>query len=84
MKLPKITVKNHYLVAFVASLVVAISLVVAGFILPPRGRIDPTVLTAAGILWLWPTLAAAQQAIKEGRRIKLSKGDLTLSVDENE
>lgn len=78
----KIDMKGHYFIAFAVSLAVAVGLLVSGFCLPPKGQIDPSALTAAGLLWLWPTLALFAKSLDEGRTARLTKGDLSISVDE--
>lgn len=54
---------------------------VGGFFCPPMGEIDGSVLTAAGILFLWPTLATVNRAIEKGSDIHVSKGDLNINID---
>ena len=44
-----INTKNTYLMSFWASIIIAIGLMVTGFFMPPRGKIDGSVLEGAGI-----------------------------------
>lgn len=65
---------------FFISLISSVGLLVAGFIVPPPGVIDPSVLTATGILAFYGVMATVQEAIKKGKSVKVSKGDINLSV----
>lgn len=64
-------------------LLVSVALVVAGFILPPRGQIDPTVLIAVGELIFFdvvlnlPNMIAS---IKDGRSFRIKHNDTELEV----
>lgn len=69
---------------FFISLVSSVGLLVAGFIVPPPGVIDPSVLTATGILAFYGVMATVQEAIKKGKSVKVSKGDINLSVGDKE
>ena len=69
---------------FFVSLVSSVALLVAGFICPPLAEIHPSVLTATGILAFYGVLATVQDAIKRGKSVKVSKGDINLSVGDKE
>ena len=63
----------------------AISLlrIIGGFLLPPMGIIDGSVLTAVGELLMFGVLAqvpALIDAAKNGKSVKISKGDFTAEV----
>lgn len=66
---------------FYLNLVVSILLIVGGFFVPPVGVIDGSVLTAVGLLLMFSVVAKIPEAIKEGRNIKISKGDFTAEID---
>lgn len=71
---------------FVSCLAVSIALIVVGFILPPVGVIDGSVLTAVGELVLFPALAYGFKAIELGMDVKFEKGDTSITIgndDEN-
>lgn len=70
--------------SFFVSLISSVGLLVAGFICPPLAEIHPSVLTATGILVFYGVLATVQDAIKKGKSVKVSKGDINLSVGEKE
>jgi len=57
-----------------------IGLLVASFLVPPRGIIDPSVLKAAALLFAFATLAEAREAIREGLGVKLTHGHTTIEV----
>lgn len=64
-------------------LFVSIALIVGGFFVPPLGIIDGSELTAVGELLMFGVLAQAPKildAVRNGKSIKVSKGDLTISA----
>lgn len=68
---------------FYTTLVLSILLLVVGFLSPPMGVIDSSVLTAVGLLLTFATLAQLPQLLKtitQGRTIRLTKGDMTAEV----
>lgn len=68
---------------FYLTLTISIGLIVGGFFCPPMGIIDGSVLTAVGELLAFATLAQVPQLIesaRNGRSIKLSKGDFSAEV----
>jgi hypothetical protein len=56
---------------------------VASFLLPPQGVIDPSVLTATGILFGFAALAVAGQNLANGKDVKMKKGDLEVTIDDD-
>ena len=60
---------------------VAIVLVIAGFIVPPLGVIDGSVLTALGELLGFALLAELPLIIQKGSDITLSHGQTTITID---
>lgn len=69
---------------FIACLITSIGLVVGGFLVPPLGVIDGSVLKAVGELLIFPTIAYGFRAVEMGIDVKISKGDTTIEVDSNE
>ena len=68
---------------FYLNLAVSILLTVGGFLVPPRGVIDGSVLTAVGELFMFSVLAQVPvilDAARKGRSIKVSKGDFAVDV----
>lgn len=69
---------------FYVCLSMSIILMVSGFLLPPRGVIDPSVLTACGILFGFAALAVAAQNLANGKDIEFKKGDTSLTIGDDE
>lgn len=68
---------------FYTTLIISIMLIVGGFFVPPLGIIDGSVLTAVGLLLMFAVLAQVPgilQAVRDGERIKLNKGDFSAEV----
>jgi len=68
---------------FYLNLGVSIALTVGGFIIPPTGIIDGSVLTAVGLLLMFAVVAQIPHildAVRQGKSIKVSKGDLTFEA----
>ena len=62
---------------------ISLLLIIGGFLLPPMGIIDGSVLTAVGELLMFGVLAqlpAIIDAAKNGKSIKLTKGDSSIEV----
>lgn len=66
---------------FHLNFIVSLVLIVAGFIVPPLGIIDGSVLTAVGLLLLFALIGQIPQMAKAGKNIKLRKGDFSAEVD---
>lgn len=67
-------------IPFWICLIVSISLIVAGFCVPPIGIIDGSVLTAVGILFGFATLAQIPVIIEVAGYVKMTKGDMTIEA----
>ena len=67
---------------FYVCLTVSIILFVMGFITPPPGVIDGSVLTAGGILFGFAALAVVGQNIANGKELTWRKGDMEISVED--
>lgn len=88
-ELKKGTIKNP---VFWISFILCASLIVAGFIVPPTGVIDGSVLKGVGEMFAFPTLWTVAGAIDKGIDAKLTHGNTTLAIgdaagddeDENE
>lgn len=68
---------------FFINLGVSIALIVGGFIIPPTGIIDGSVLTAVGLLLMFAVVAQIPRildAVHQGKSIKVSKGDLSFEA----
>lgn len=68
---------------FYITLAVSIGLIVGGFFVPPLGIIDGSVITSVGLLLMFAVVAQIPdilRTIREGKHIKLSKGDFEVEV----
>ena len=70
--------------AFYANLVISILLIVGGFLVPPVGIIDGSVLTAVGLLLMFSVIEKIPEAIKAGKNIKVQKGDSSVEISSKE
>lgn len=70
-------------VVFWVCLLVSLVLIVLGFVVPPLGLIDPSVLTAVGEVFAFATLGVVADAIKEGYNARVSKGDVSVEIGVN-
>lgn len=68
---------------FWACLIVAIVLIVVGFVLPPKGVIDGSVLTAVGELFGFATLAQIP-ALVGNKNVELKHGQTTLTIKDED
>lgn len=68
--------RGTYVICFFVSVV----LIVGGFLVPPTGIIDGSVLTAVGELLLFPTLLYGFRAIEMGLEVKFQRGDTSIEV----
>lgn len=68
---------------FYITLAVSIGLIVGGFFVPPLGVIDGSVITCVGLLLMFAVVARIPDLLKEvreGKSIKLQKGDFRAEV----
>ena len=75
MKHPKL-----HNVVFIVCLLISAALLVAGFLVPPTGVIDPSVLTAVGELFAFAALSQLPFVIASGKGITLNHGNTSISV----
>lgn len=59
---------------FWVSFILCAGLLVAGFVVPPTGAIDPSVLKGGGLLFAFPTLWTVGRAIDKGLDARLRHG----------
>lgn len=67
-------------IAFDVFSLVSVGLLIASFIVPPTGVIDPSVLAATGELFAFAALYVVFVAVLKGTRASVQKGDTTLTV----
>ena len=69
---------------FYVNLVISILLIVGGFLVPPVGIIDGSVLTAVGLLLMFSVIEKIPEAIKARKNIKVQKGDSSVEISTSE
>ena len=69
---------------FYVCLTVSILLFICGFVTPPPGVIDGSVLTAGGILFGFAALGIFGQNLANGKDISWRKGDMEISVGDGD
>lgn len=68
-------------VSFYSTLACSIGLMVASFLMPPMGVIDPSVVECVGWLFAFGSLGVVPSAIKEGIDAKFTRGNTTIEID---
>ena len=48
--------------------------------MPEKGKIDGSVLTSVGEIFLWPALAFGAKALDEGHKATISHGNTTIEI----
>ena len=76
--------KNKYFIIAIIMALVAIGLVIAGFLVPPLGVIDGSVLTAVGEIIFLVTIFFVWDCVTKGKIAKIKKGDLEASISDND
>ena len=65
-----------------ATFVLSVLLLIGGFLCPPIGIIEGSVLTAVGLLLMFPVIEKIPEAIKAGKSVRIQKGDFSAEVRE--
>lgn len=73
-------VKTSTTIALWVCLAASLGLLVASFVVPPTGIIDPSVLRAASLLFGFAALFVVREAVMEGLGIKLTHGETTVEI----
>lgn len=66
---------------FYITLIVSIILIVGGFVCPPMGVIDGSVLTAVGLLLLFVVVEKIPKAIRAGKNIWIQSGSASVEIN---
>lgn len=64
----------------IIDLIVTIGLFIAGFIVPPTGVIDPSVLTAGGILSLSLLFGQLPALLDSPKKARISHGNTSIEI----
>ena len=70
---------KHSLIFWIC-LIAAIGLFVGGFFVPPKGVIDGSVVTAAGILFGFATVGQIPHIIETSKMVKVTTGSTTIEA----
>lgn len=65
---------------FYITFALSVVLLICGFLLPPTGVIDGSVLKAVGELLMFSVIARIPEAIKAGKSVKIQKGDSSVEI----
>lgn len=68
---------------FFICLFTSIVLLIASFVLPPLGIIEPSVLAGTGELFAFATLGSIVAAVERGKKATLSKGNVNLTIGDD-
>jgi sugar phosphate permease len=68
------------MIAFMVSFIASLSLIIAGFLVPPMGVIDGSVLTAVGELIAFPALAFGLRAVEMGYDAHITHGNTSIDI----
>lgn len=66
---------------FIALSLTAVLLMIASFIVPPTGVIDPSVLAGVGEIFAFASLGTVIKAIDRGTDASISHGNTTINID---
>ena len=66
---------------FYITFALSVLLIVSGFLIPPTGVIDGSVLTAVGELLMFSVIARIPEAIKAGKSVKIQKGVSSIEIE---
>lgn len=73
-------VRTSTTIALFAFAFIAAGLLIASFIVPPTGQIDPSVLKSGSLIFGFAVLFEVREAICEGLGVKLTHGDTSVVV----
>ena len=69
--------------AFWTTLLISIALIVTAFFIPPQAVVDGSVVACVGELFAFAALGTIIEGIEKGRSVKISKGDTSLIVNDD-
>lgn len=67
----------------IGTAIIALGLIVASFVVPPMGMIDPSVLQAVGEILVFPVIWMIPDAIRAGKTIKYKDLEIKTEKDED-
>ena len=66
---------------FTVCFILSVCLIVGGFLVPPMGIIDGSVLTAVGLLLAFALVEKLPEAVKAGRSLKIKSGSFSAEIE---
>lgn len=75
---------NLHLTSFWLCLTISVALIVIAFFIPPTAVVDGSVIAAVGEIFAFAALGQVAAAIEKGKRVKVSKGDVNLTVGDDD
>lgn len=79
----KLDKEQWLIIGEIGTALVALGLLIASFIVPPTGIIDPSVLQAVGEILVFPVIWMIPDAIRAGKTIKYRDLEIKTEKDEN-
>lgn len=77
-------ISAHTTMALWLCFIITIALGIWGFVCPPKGIIDESILKYSTLLLGFVTAAITREAIKEGMGVKLRHGETELEIADND
>ena len=68
-------------IAFWVCLAISVILLTVSFLLPPTGKIDPSVLRGVGEIFAFCCLYTVIEALQRGTDVNFHKGDIDISLN---
>lgn len=68
-------------IAFWVCLAISVTLITVSFLLPPTGKIDPSVLRGVGEIFAFAVLYTVIEALQRGTDVNFHKGDIDISLN---
>lgn len=75
--------QTHFTTAFWSTLALAAGLIIGGFFCPPMGEINGSILTAVGLIFLWPALGFGAKALDEGHIATIKHNGTEINISRN-
>lgn len=70
-------------ITFSVLALIAAAMLIGGFVMPPMGVVDGSVLKSAAVLFGFAALAVLLHAVDKGVGAKLEHGDTTLTISDD-
>ena len=68
-------------IAFWVCLAISVTLLTVSFLLPPTGKIEPSVLRGVGEIFAFAILYTVIEALQRGTDVNFHKGDIDISLN---